>query len=447
MRQTSARSPPQLIRLQYAADGRRTRRWLRRAIAALMLLLGAGASAVYFRKPVWAQGQLLYWQRQCMTYEEAPDHIAYMQVGNTAPAREKGALAALGQHAGYALYVPRSIEFGPGCLIDFDRLSAPESPSAFTGYREPCLFLHQRRSPIGHDRLVCVDFEFDAMRSHGILGVYEMRSDVIGPATVFTKPNLIPRYPSSRTISYIPDGGTGFIRFFTGRPDPADQSHFTIDFEVGGVYEEVGADAPASEKAASAARLSRSGYSGSVGSVQFLPDALNRFDPTFGPPAFNRWFQLACLFLHRRRSPAGHYRLVRVDFSSSLCLGSGGTFTTFCTLGGTSTKPASAVRKPHEFTPGSGALDVRWDTDMRLNNRSFFRFYTGRPDPADQSHFTIDYEVGNAVNWSISSDPAPTPTVIHGTIDGWLRDDETILLKPRGGKVTGNTWSLNDPLE
>jgi hypothetical protein len=211
--------------------------------------------------------------------------------------------------------------------------------------------------------------------------------------------------------------------------------------------EEVGTDAPAAEKAASAARLRRSGYTGSTQFTGYVPDALGRFDPAFDyPPAFNSWFRFGCLFLHGRRSPAGHDRLVRVDISSANGFTSGPTFTSLYTLGGVSIIPASLLTKPHQFPLESGALDVRWDTDD-WKDPSFFRFFTGRPDPADPSHFTIDYEVGNALHWPDSSDPAPTPSVIHGTIDGWLRDDETVLLKQRGGKIAGNTWLLNDPLE
>jgi hypothetical protein len=194
--------------------------------------------------------------------------------------------------------------------------------------------------------------------------------------------------------------------------------------------------------------LRRAGYAGSAGFVEYLPDALRRFDPAFGPPAtFNGWFSRTCLFLHERRSPAGHDRLVRVDVSAlweGFATGIGST--TSYRFEGTSIKPASAVTKPHPFPSQRSALVVYW-TNYLLKDPGFFRFFTGRPDPADPSHFTIDYEVGNAFHWPISSDPAPMPTVIHGTIDGWLRDDETVLLKPRGGKVAGNTWSLNDPLE
>jgi hypothetical protein len=221
--------------LQYAAGGRRKRRWVRRALAALVVL-GTATGATYFRKPIWAQARLLYWQRQCMNYEEPPGHVAYLQVGGEIPATDRAELTALGQHPGYAPYGDLTVKYDPGCLDYFDQFSSLEAYGPFSlNYREPCLFLHQCRSPRGNDRLVGVAFEFDAMKSHGMLEVYQLSSVAIRPATVFTKPELIWTYGSRQNITYSTFGTPRLIRFFTGRPDPADRSHFTIDYEAGDI--------------------------------------------------------------------------------------------------------------------------------------------------------------------------------------------------------------------
>ena len=55
-----------------------------------------------------------------------------------------------------------------------------------------------------------------------------------------------------------------------------------------------------------------------------------------------------------------------------------------------------------------------------------FSFYAGQPDPADPAHFTMDYDLDGE----------------KGTIDGRLKDDATIELKPRRGTMlTGQTWA------
>jgi hypothetical protein len=48
------------------------------------------------------------------------------------------------------------------------------------------------------------------------------------------------------------------------------------------------------------------------------------------------------------------------------------------------------------------------------------RLFAGQPDPNDDSHFTIRYEVDNQ----------------PGTIDGWLQADDTIKLQIRDGPAT-----------
>jgi hypothetical protein len=57
--------------------------------------------------------------------------------------------------------------------------------------------------------------------------------------------------------------------------------------------------------------------------------------------------------------------------------------------------------------------------EVQFKPRGLFRIYAGRADPADKSHFTIDYEL----------DGKP------GTIDGWLREDDRIEMLPRSGAI------------
>lgn len=61
---------------------------------------------------------------------------------------------------------------------------------------------------------------------------------------------------------------------------------------------------------------------------------------------------------------------------------------------------------------------------IRIQAPFTYRFYAGRPDPADPSRFTIDYDVNG------------TP----GTIRGRLNSDETFELLPTTGKVVGGRW-------
>jgi len=78
-------------------------------------------------------------------------------------------------------------------------------------------------------------------------------------------------------------------------------------------------------------------------------------------------------------------------------------------------------RVPFDWTPGGDGNPPK----VRLRPENQFRFYAGQLDPADQSRFTIDYEVDGT----------------RGKIHGRLRDDGTVELKPDGGTVTGEHWT------
>lgn len=67
--------------------------------------------------------------------------------------------------------------------------------------------------------------------------------------------------------------------------------------------------------------------------------------------------------------------------------------------------PGTLVRAPSSTLFSGNFTSVKCDG----------RFFAGQPDPNDESHFTIDYEVDG----------------IRNTIDGWLLDDDTVKLEPR----------------
>jgi hypothetical protein len=59
----------------------------------------------------------------------------------------------------------------------------------------------------------------------------------------------------------------------------------------------------------------------------------------------------------------------------------------------------------------NGAVEVEPEQVMR--------FFAGQPDPIDQSHFTIAYELNGR----------------RDVLDGYLKDDDTVTLEPRQGRI------------
>jgi hypothetical protein len=138
-----------------------------------------------------------------------------------------------------------------------------------------------------------------------------------------------------------------------------------------------------------------------------LRDHYNPFPGSNDVPYYN------IVFLHELRSPAGHLRLVAVNYFVGT-----GAFECFVF------QPASwggqLVRANPPGSPGSGTphvLDLVLSDFTATPQKNLLRIYEGQPDDLDKSHFTIKYEMSGQT----------------GLIDGWLRDNEEVRLRPRYG--------------
>ncbi|HEX4125017.1 MAG TPA: hypothetical protein VHY37_09860 [Tepidisphaeraceae bacterium] len=128
----------------------------------------------------------------------------------------------------------------------------------------------------------------------------------------------------------------------------------------------------------------------------------------------NQWDPV--VFCHRRISSAGHLRLVVVEFPLHAQYDFGDDFLNDLSVQIFAPDSATEIVRPSPFR-------VVWmgqDPDLPMPSR----VYAGRADPADASHFTIEFQ------W---------PDGIHGLIDGWLRDDDHVRVKIRPG--TGDVES------
>ncbi len=120
-------------------------------------------------------------------------------------------------------------------------------------------------------------------------------------------------------------------------------------------------------------------------------------------------FSNTLLFLHERRSPAGHTRIVGVRcyltyLSSASVIQS---------LEPIVVEPISWFSLSSRPVIHAGGYPGGYPVD------AIVRVYAGQPDPTDASHFTI----GNTV------DGRP------GLVDGWLTDNDTLKLKVRSGSA------------
>jgi hypothetical protein len=142
----------------------------------------------------------------------------------------------------------------------------------------------------------------------------------------------------------------------------------------------------------------------------FSPECWNQFTPSSKLPSI--YGPRPVLFLHGRTTPHGVRRLLSVYIDDT-----GEPF-----VWNAIASKSSWGFEGTGLTSSTGS--IRWNKVIPTDERPIDRFYAGVPDPADASHFTIEYETREGKR----------------IIDGWLLDntapapnDVTLMLKVRKG--------------
>ena len=185
----------------------------------------------------WRQARLLYWQRQCMTFSAPADMVVYEE--------EPGAVARLLHVPAYTPYVPPSFSqsastaqaaaFEPSCWTTLNSVLPPLMRAYVRGYGIGAfIFLHERISPGGHRRLVCLNYAPDRTNlSPSFVNGFNYWSWAFSPATwttTLTGKDRVYGYDIMTSTPLHPP----LVRIFAGQPDPNDPSHFTIRYQMWG---------------------------------------------------------------------------------------------------------------------------------------------------------------------------------------------------------------------
>jgi hypothetical protein len=128
----------------------------------------------------------------------------------------------------------------------------------------------------------------------------------------------------------------------------------------------------------------------------FAPREWSVFSALLPAPALTTH---STLFMHERRTPSGRRRLVIVE------------------LFGTALRPRVMSIATFRATAAELHWDRTWLKPLWVQNSLFL---VGQPDPDDPSHFTFSFREGSADS-----------TAAWTVVDGWLQDDDTVLLEPR----------------
>ena len=227
---TPAESAPPL---QYAPPARwHRRRRFRVALVAFVLVIVAALGAVGWKRygpRLQKRMAMLALQRQCLEYQPAAGTVLYAQDGtDTATSQPWKRFFGMKPLAAWETFQERHV--------------APFGPLRSGGLQsQGTLFLGERRSPAGNRRLVAVDLRVSWNNKNWAASV-EKRAVVPGtlrtepretwggpPADDLTTTNLV----GQRDALFMFDW-TQKVKLYAGRPDPADPSHFTIDYEIDG---------------------------------------------------------------------------------------------------------------------------------------------------------------------------------------------------------------------
>jgi hypothetical protein len=218
------------------APAPRNRRWIYRAIFG-SLLVGLSLPAWKWG-PTWRrQAEILYWQHQCLQFSLSPDIVVYEED----PTEAAALLAGNPKYYLYPLKRRASTQAPPGPttaavldVSDWNKLTTL-LPRLYSPLIKPAvIFLHERISPAGHRRLVCVRYgpQSDTFSAEF---VYDFNCDTfaVTPGTWSQPPIYTPQRWLYDTLVLWPRKPP-LVHIFAGQPDPNDPSHFTIRYRIWG---------------------------------------------------------------------------------------------------------------------------------------------------------------------------------------------------------------------
>jgi hypothetical protein len=235
-----------IISLEYA---KAPSRWPKRVLRILLALLPvAGALAARQYGPyAWHQARLLYWQRKCLNFSMPTDAVVYEE--------EPTAAAQLLRNPEYSPYILRreQDDKAPTAFIQAAALTPHCWSTVCTIARIPfwargyvaggpsiggpasIIFLHERVSPSGHRRLVCLGYlpVCNTFQPAFIPG-FDYVVCVVRPVTWTGQPVLAPPHGYAIEVKSSFPRHPPLVRVYAGQPDPTDSSHFTVRYRIWG---------------------------------------------------------------------------------------------------------------------------------------------------------------------------------------------------------------------
>jgi hypothetical protein len=258
MAMPSTNPTPSAAPLDYA-PAPRNRRSIYRVIFA-SLLLGLSLVAWKWGPTWWRRAEILYWQHQCLQFSLSPDTVVYEE----GPTEAAALLAGNPNYHPYPLQRRSSMQAAPSPataaaldVSDWNKLttllpgfySRPiklgppgyvlRVPTVLPGSSSPLIkpaviFLHERISPAGHRRLVCVRYgpHGDTFSAQFVQAL-NCDTFTVTPGT-WSRPPIYTPLGWEFDVETVWPRKPPLVRIFAGQPDPNDPAHFTIRYRIWG---------------------------------------------------------------------------------------------------------------------------------------------------------------------------------------------------------------------
>lgn len=186
---------------------RRTRRWL------VFGTLGLGlCAALWYRRPIWLQAQIHYWEWRCARHRAPADQVIFSNEPADIAALQKDPAYVSGSNPKRPFILRRA----PECWVQWSRLTGQK-----LGNHPGLGFVHAMRNGRGEPRLVAVTFgttrQGHIFRRKSIFGMPMRIGGMCLGYAYWTKSDID-----------LP------VRIYAGQIDPGDSSHLILPFDRDG---------------------------------------------------------------------------------------------------------------------------------------------------------------------------------------------------------------------
>jgi hypothetical protein len=224
---------PQTPQLDYAPKPPLHRRRLFRRSVIVLVIAVLLMPVAWLARTSRERATLLYWQRQCESFSLPAGSVAY----DENPATVAGLWASVGSSGNFTQIIDGRTRV-PLVVLMRPRGQWETSIRQRSGGLNQfgAVFLHARRAPgASAERIVCVH-PYAPLTYRGSLPAAmgpttpDFSVEVLSPATLFSDGGRLSQRDVNVAGLFAQPFGT--VRILAGQIDPADESHFTIDFQT-----------------------------------------------------------------------------------------------------------------------------------------------------------------------------------------------------------------------